>query len=190
MAVSPRPGDPRRRLIDGFVAAAAERGYPATTVTDVVRRAGMSRATFYGQFRDREACFVAALEDRGDRCVAELGAAARSGDASLVGLARALVDAVGRDDGWLVRALADADAAGGEPRATRGRLLERAAAAFAAAAGGGHREDLAVGVVVLACVAAAGEAGRGQAPSAVAEDLAAVLRRLLGNDGAALVRAA
>lgn len=40
--------------------AVAEKGYAATTVADVVARAGVSRRTFYEQFPDKEACFLAA----------------------------------------------------------------------------------------------------------------------------------
>jgi AcrR family transcriptional regulator len=40
----------------------AEKGYPATTVADVVERAGVSRRTFYEQFADKEACFLAAYD--------------------------------------------------------------------------------------------------------------------------------
>ena len=40
----------------------AEKGYPATTVADVVERAGVSRRTFYEQFQDKEACFLAAYD--------------------------------------------------------------------------------------------------------------------------------
>ena len=42
--------------------AVADKGYPATTVADVVERAGVSRKTFYEQFPDREACFLAAYD--------------------------------------------------------------------------------------------------------------------------------
>lgn len=40
----------------------AESGYAATTVGDVVARAAVSRSTFYAQFADKEACFVAAYD--------------------------------------------------------------------------------------------------------------------------------
>ena len=40
----------------------AEKGYAATTVADVVERAGVSRRTFYEQFADKEACFLAAYD--------------------------------------------------------------------------------------------------------------------------------
>ena len=40
----------------------AERGFARATVQDVIRRAGVSRETFYQQFQDKEDCFLAALD--------------------------------------------------------------------------------------------------------------------------------
>jgi AcrR family transcriptional regulator len=42
--------------------AVAEKGYASTVVADVVARSGVSRATFYQLFRDKEHCFEAAYE--------------------------------------------------------------------------------------------------------------------------------
>jgi AcrR family transcriptional regulator len=42
--------------------AVAERGYARVTVQDVIRRAGVSRETFYEQFSDKEDAFLAALD--------------------------------------------------------------------------------------------------------------------------------
>ncbi|HEV7687975.1 MAG TPA: helix-turn-helix domain-containing protein, partial [Acidimicrobiia bacterium] len=52
----------RGRLVDAMAQIVAEKGYPATTVADVVERAGVSRRTFYEQFADKEACFLAAYD--------------------------------------------------------------------------------------------------------------------------------
>ena len=52
----------RTRLIDAMAQTVAEKGYAATTVADVVERAGVSRRTFYEQFDDKEACFLAAYD--------------------------------------------------------------------------------------------------------------------------------
>ena len=52
----------RGRLVDAMAQMVAEKGYPATTVADVVERAGVSRRTFYEQFADKEACFLAAYD--------------------------------------------------------------------------------------------------------------------------------
>jgi AcrR family transcriptional regulator len=52
----------RQRLIVATVAAVAEHGYNATTVSSIVKSAGLSRATFYELFKGKEACFLAAYE--------------------------------------------------------------------------------------------------------------------------------
>jgi AcrR family transcriptional regulator len=52
----------RGRLIDGIASAVAEKGYAATTVADVVGRAGVSRKTFYEHFDDKLDCFLAAYD--------------------------------------------------------------------------------------------------------------------------------
>ena len=43
-----------------MIAAVSESGYPALTVTDIVRRAKVSRAAFYDHFADKDDCFLAA----------------------------------------------------------------------------------------------------------------------------------
>ncbi|TMC55645.1 MAG: TetR/AcrR family transcriptional regulator [Chloroflexi bacterium] len=49
-------------MLDAMAHAVAEKGYERTAVADVVARAGVSRKTFYQQFADKEACFLAAYE--------------------------------------------------------------------------------------------------------------------------------
>ena len=55
----------RERLLQATVAAVAQKGYPAVTVADIVRRAKVSRAAFYLHFRSREECFMAATRRGG-----------------------------------------------------------------------------------------------------------------------------
>jgi AcrR family transcriptional regulator len=50
----------RERLLRAMVAAVAELGYANVRVADVVDRARVSRQSFYAQFADMEACFLAA----------------------------------------------------------------------------------------------------------------------------------
>lgn len=65
----------RQRIIDAIVESCEEKTYAATTITDIVARAHISRTTFYKHFDDKRACFDAAL----DRCLTELqGIAAES----------------------------------------------------------------------------------------------------------------
>src|SRR3954470_3379469 len=53
----------RRRLIRAMIERVAERGYPATTVSDVVAAARCSRNAFYELFEDKEACYIAACDE-------------------------------------------------------------------------------------------------------------------------------
>ena len=52
----------RGRLLDATAQVVAEKGYAATTVADIVARAGVSRRTFYEQFPDKETAFIAAYD--------------------------------------------------------------------------------------------------------------------------------
>lgn len=58
----------QQRIIDALIESCAEKTYAATTITDIVGRAHISRTTFYKHFEDKRACFDAAL----DRCLTEL----------------------------------------------------------------------------------------------------------------------
>jgi AcrR family transcriptional regulator len=52
----------RERLLLAMTEAVADRGYATTTVADVLRRARVSRETFYEQFGNKEDCFLAAYD--------------------------------------------------------------------------------------------------------------------------------
>ena len=56
----------------------AEKGYAATTVTDLTKEAGISRTTFYELFEDKEACFLAAYDRTVDVLVRRISAAYES----------------------------------------------------------------------------------------------------------------
>ncbi|HEX6780785.1 MAG TPA: TetR/AcrR family transcriptional regulator [Solirubrobacterales bacterium] len=55
-----------------MIESCAEKTYAATTITDIVGRAHISRTTFYKHFEDKRACFDAAI----DYCIGELQEAA------------------------------------------------------------------------------------------------------------------
>ncbi len=52
----------RRRLLDGMIDAIDEKGYAASTVSDVIKRAGVSRKAFYEHFLNKDECFLATYD--------------------------------------------------------------------------------------------------------------------------------
>lgn len=52
----------RERILIAMAEAMVENGYVGTSVAAILKRAGVSRETFYEQFRSKEACFEAAYE--------------------------------------------------------------------------------------------------------------------------------
>ncbi|PNE37388.1 TetR/AcrR family transcriptional regulator [Streptomyces noursei] len=52
----------RVRMLTATAEVMKEKGYAGTSVADIIRRAGVSRETFYQQFRSKEDCFVQALD--------------------------------------------------------------------------------------------------------------------------------
>jgi AcrR family transcriptional regulator len=62
----------RRRIIEAMIESCAEKTYAGTTIADIVRRASISRTTFYKRVGDKRRCFDAAL----DFCIEVLQAAA------------------------------------------------------------------------------------------------------------------
>lgn len=56
------PEPHRTRLLEGMAQAAGDRGFADTTITDIVREAGVSRRTFYEHFATKAECFIALYE--------------------------------------------------------------------------------------------------------------------------------
>ena len=52
----------RERIIHAMVEAVAEQGYGEVAVADVIGRAGVSRKTFYENFKSKEDCFLTAYD--------------------------------------------------------------------------------------------------------------------------------
>jgi AcrR family transcriptional regulator len=52
----------RGRIFYAMAEVMAQKGYAATSVSEVLRTAGVSRETFYQQFSSKEDCFMSALE--------------------------------------------------------------------------------------------------------------------------------
>jgi AcrR family transcriptional regulator len=105
----------RERLLEAAMQVVAEKGYAATTVTDLTKRAGVSRTTFYELFADKELCFLAAYDHTVDGLVRRISAAyeaeERWPDRARAGLA-ALLEALAADPARARLALVDVVAAG------------------------------------------------------------------------------
>ena len=65
----------RGRMLEACLRVVAEKGYMRFTVADVLGAAGVSRETFYEQFRDKEDCFLAAYELSVEAVLAAMSAA-------------------------------------------------------------------------------------------------------------------
>ena len=52
----------RERLLDAALALTSEKGFDRTTLQDIAGRAGMTTGAIYGNFRDRDALFMALAE--------------------------------------------------------------------------------------------------------------------------------
>jgi AcrR family transcriptional regulator len=68
-------GIQRARLLTAALDAVQELGYPRATVAEIIRRAGVSRKTFYDTFSGREDCFLALLEQTIAQAAFVVGAA-------------------------------------------------------------------------------------------------------------------
>jgi AcrR family transcriptional regulator len=97
--------------------AAAEKGYEACRVEDVLGRSGLSRSTFYLHFADKHECFMAAFERGID---ALLGAVAEAAEGAAEPRARveagigALLSGLTRDPAMAQVALVEIRTAGPE----------------------------------------------------------------------------
>lgn len=110
-------GDPHSRLVAAMLELVGEQGCAATTVADVIARAGASRKTFYEHFEDKQACFLAAGEKASrqwiDRAQAAVANADDAGEA-MEAFVRALFETA-LDSPAALRMIAAELAAGGRP---------------------------------------------------------------------------
>jgi AcrR family transcriptional regulator len=113
-----------------MVRVAAAKGYEATTVTDVIEIAGVSRATFYEMFEDKPACFLEAYDAVIDVLVAHVSSAFESAagepwpERIAAGLA-ALVELLAAEADIARMAMVEVTAAGDDARARYRAALAR-----------------------------------------------------------------
>jgi AcrR family transcriptional regulator len=116
----------RERILAAMIAVAGTKGYASTTIGDITRHARVSRDTFYEQFANKEACFLAAYDATTRELVDQMVAAGTSQPSYVEGM-RAGVRAYlrfwsERPDAARVCTL-EVMAAGGEALAHRDRTM-------------------------------------------------------------------
>jgi AcrR family transcriptional regulator len=120
----------RERLREAMVRVAAEKGYAATTITEVVEAAGVSSATFYELFDDKESCFLEAFGAVNDVVVAHVSAAYLAADGEpwperIAAALRAMVELLSAEADIARLTMVEGTAAGESARQVYGEALAR-----------------------------------------------------------------
>jgi AcrR family transcriptional regulator len=68
------------RLINAMTMVCARHGYAPTTIAEVISQAGVSRATFYEYFTDKQDCFLAAHKHHAQRLISAIQHAVKTSD--------------------------------------------------------------------------------------------------------------
>jgi AcrR family transcriptional regulator len=127
-AQSSRAGQ-RTRLLGSLVEIVSERGYPEARIGDISARAGVSRATFYQLFENKQASFVAVQRDLGAQLSADSASAVADADPerAIDAAFGALTDFAEREPAAFAVLTHEAMLAGAEAVAERDRLLSELA---------------------------------------------------------------
>lgn len=175
----------RGRILLAVADSVAEKGFAAATVSDVILRAGVSRATFYEQFADKQDCFLAAFDAAAARVIDTVGEAlpARLPDpAAFDAVIAAYLDALLEAPQFARVFLVDISALGAEGVARRAAGQHRFATAVARIFGARSTSDRFACEALVAAVAGLVTA------RVAANDLAGLraLRRPIGDIAARL----
>ncbi|MBO1417640.1 TetR/AcrR family transcriptional regulator [Streptomyces sp. FH025] len=110
-------------LNDSALALFLEHGFHATSIRDIVARAGLTRGAFYSNYQDKEQLFLALYDQQIDKLLDDLGAALRDvgpgGDLP----SRLLRELAGRrreDEGWFLLSMEFTLHAARHPEVARG----------------------------------------------------------------------
>ncbi len=154
-AKQPKAGQ-RERLVTAMIELSAQRSYPSVSVADVSSHAGVSSATFYEQFEDKEDCLLAAYRQAAAHVLSRTEPLTGEEDwrqASRTVLVR-LLEALESDPDGGRLLLVEALAGGPRVRAERERVLgafeQRAQEFLDAGAGNGASLDLPAGALLAA----------------------------------------
>lgn len=109
----------RQPILEATVRVVGRKGYPATSVADVIAEAEVSRSTFYKHFADKRDAFLGAYELALGRIFAAASAGSqdeRPWPAPARGALAAIVDLFAQDQALARTAMVEFAAAGEEPR--------------------------------------------------------------------------
>lgn len=124
----------RLRLAVAMAEEMQERGYVETPVAAVLKRAGISRATFYALYDDKLACFLDAMDLAEATLFVDLDGAASQDSDRLALVEQAIADYLGlisQHRSFARLFLVEAHAAGVEALRRRARLQDRVAEGLA-----------------------------------------------------------
>jgi AcrR family transcriptional regulator len=174
----------RARILSAMAQVVAAKGYPDTTVADVIAAAGVSRATFYQQFDDKHDCFLAAFDAASEQVLRALHPAVPRTvhPDAFVAMIGAYLEALTSDVASARVFLVDIYAAGSEGIARRAAGQRRFTEAVSSIFGARSAADrfavealvAAVGALVTARIAAGDVDGLRQ----LAEPLAGLAKRM------------
>jgi AcrR family transcriptional regulator len=162
----------RERLIAAMAEVCAERGYAESSVAEVAKRAGVSTASFYRQFKDRRECMLTSFEELFGRLLEALEGAcpseAEPGERARVGAGAAA--ALLADDPPTARLLSvEIVAAGVAGVQAQHEAIERLAALLSDRRDDSESLPDPAWTVVAACVAAIARRSAEEAPPVAAE---------------------
>lgn len=122
----------RNALRDAVLELVTERPYDKITVADILRRADVSRGTFYSHYADRDALFIDATDQLTDGLIEAMVAGAAKETAALTGEAVRTLFCHAFDHRATYRSMLDGAAGGAPLRRYVARLTEAFAALQAA----------------------------------------------------------
>jgi AcrR family transcriptional regulator len=132
----------RERLFAALIALVDEQGYPATSLTQIVKKAGVARHTFYEHFEDKEALFLALFDRTAERSIEVFAEAIEAEPGSWEEKIRAAVAAllglVARDPALTRVVMIESQSAGPKAVARRTAALGR----FGETLRAGRQEDV------------------------------------------------
>lgn len=120
--------DQRLRIVVGMAEAMHSRGYVGTPVAEIIKRAGVSRETFYQLYDDKLDAFLAAFDLVGEILLERLQRGSEGDGGPMERLERAVaayLESLADDPGYARLFLVEVHAAGPEAMARRTLIQER-----------------------------------------------------------------